>query len=355
MIKRVARKLGFALLLLVAAGTVRAEMVRGIYAAEVPVTDQSSTELSRASRQAMSEVLVKVSGSKRVLDNPVIAAALGGARKQVQRFSYSKDPANPGGLAVRADFDSTYINGLVIEAGVPLWTANRPVVLLWLVEEGADGRYFVNADTAPPLVSALRREFSRRGVPVRLPLYDLTDAGALNPDQAWSLDAPTYVLASARYALQDVLAGRFSRLPDGSVTGEWSYFQGEQALRQPVTAENEAQFWQQGVALVAEAMAARYAVAATGDTGGLTVAVTGVASYADYASVVSWLESLELVERADIEAVRGDMILLRLQAKADAAQLAAIIELNQQLVPILPGLPGGDSGAGAQLNYQWQK
>lgn len=77
------------------------------------------------------------------------------------------------------------------------------------------------------------------------------------------------------------------------------------------------------------------------------MSVTGVSTYADYAAIVNWLESLELVETAIIEQVQGDRIELRLQARADATQLASIIALNRQLLP--------GSGTSAQLNYQWRK
>jgi hypothetical protein len=198
-------------------------------------------------------------------------------------------------------------------------------------------------------VATIRAEFSRRGVPVRLPLYDLVDTAALTPDQAWNLDDPALEAASARYNLQDVLTGRLVLLASGGVAGEWSYRHGEDRLLRSATVENEALFVREGVALVAEAMAARYGVAASASDGSLSMSVTGVTDYADYAAVISWLESLELVERANVESVTGDRITLRLQAKADATQLAAIIELNKRLVPVLVG------GPGAQLNYQWQK
>jgi hypothetical protein len=349
LIKHIVPSLGFALVLLAFTGAARAEMVQDIYSAEVPVADQSSAELSRAARLALSEVLVKVSGSAQVLRNPAIPAALADARNRVERYSYIEGPGVPRQLSVRMLYDSAYITGLVISAGAPIWTANRPAVLVWLVLEDAAGRLFVNADTAPALVAALRAEFARRGVPVRLPLYDLVDSAALTPDQAWSLDDPALVLASTRYNLQDVLVGRVSLLASGGVAGEWSYRHGEDQIQRPVTAENEQLFLQEGVALVAEAMAARYAVAASAMDGSITMSVTGVTAYADYAAVITWLESLELVERANIEAVQGDAITLRLQAKADATQLAAIIELNKRLVPVLAG------GPGTQLNYQWQK
>jgi hypothetical protein len=352
LIKLVVRGLGFALtLLFVAGGTVRAEMIQGMYSAEVPVADQSSAELVRASRLALSEVLVKVSGSVDVLGNPVIAEALRSARKHLQRYAYITAPGASAGLEVTVLFDRAYITDLVIEAGAPLWTANRPVVLVWLVGEEADGRQFINVETQPALVTAMRDEFSRRGVPVQMPLYDLADAATLSPDQAWGLDGATFEHASARYDLQNVLAGRFARLSTGQVVGEWTYLQGEERVMRSVTAKNEELFLREGVALVAESMATRYAVAASGSDGGLTLAVSGVTRYADYAAIVAWLEGLELVERASIETVQGDKILLRLQAQTDATQLATIMELNKRLVPAPMSFPASAD----QLNYQWQR
>jgi len=346
LIKHVA--VGLALMLLVVTGAARAEMVRDIYSAEVPVADQSPAELARAARAALSEVLVKVSGSVEILRNPVISAALVNARNRVQRYSYGSGSNTSQGLAVRLLFDNAFITGLVIEAGAPIWSANRPAALVWLVMEDASGRQFVNAETATAMVATLRAEFARRGVPLQLPLYDLVDAAALTPEQAWNLDDLALLAASSRYNLQDVLVGRVSLLASGGAVGEWSYRHGEEQARRSTNAESEAQFLREGAALVAEAMAARYAVAASASDGSLTMAVTGVTGYAEYAALTSWLEGLELVERANIESVRGDTITLRLRAKADAGQLATIIELNKHLVP----LPVG--GAGTQLNYQWQ-
>ena len=351
MIKLYLRRLGFALLLALAAGTVRAELVRDLYSAEVEISDQSAAELARASRVALSEVLVKVSGSADVLSNPAIAQAIGEARNHVQRYAYV-DAAQAGkGPAVQVVFDSNYVTGLVIDAGAPLWTANRPLVLVWLVEDDAAGRQFVSSDTAPGQLAYLQQAFARRGVPVQFPLYDLVDRTALSLDQAWSLDALALTGASSRYHLDDTLAGRFARLSSG-VVGEWSFLRGEERVTRSVTAADEDEFLQAGVALAAEAMAARYAVAASASAGGLTMTVSGVSSYADYAAVVSWMEGLELVDHADVVRVRGNSITLQLRAQADATQLATIIELNKRLVPAPLASPGSPQTG---LNYQWVK
>jgi hypothetical protein len=380
LIKHIVRGVAFALALSSLAGAARAELVQDLYEAEVAVADQSAAELARAARQGLSDVVVKVSGSTQVLSNPTISKALGDARNRVQQYSYHKGPGVPPQTSVKLSFDGAYVTGLVVGAGAPIWTANRPAVLVWLVVEDAAGRAFLNAATAPALMAAVQGEFARRGVPIQLPTYDAADSAALTPEQAWNLDDPALVPASARYQLRDILVGRVSLLEGGGATGEWSFLQGDNRVRRTSTVASEELFVRDGAALVAETLAARYAVAASSAGGKVTLAVSGVTTYADYAAVISWLEGLELVERADVASVRGDTLTLSLKAKAGAAQLASIIELNRRLVlipavgpgldgpglagpgPVAPGLAGpvpavapGPVGPGPELSYQWQK
>lgn len=340
--------MGLALLLLCWPLLLRAELVRDLYTAAVPVPDQAAATLARASREALSEVLVKVTGSVEVLRNPVISAALGEARGHVQRYGFERGAAPERELLARIEFDGSWVTGLVIEAGVPLWTANRPSVLVWLVEDGPQGHQLVSADNSPALVAGLQAAFSRRGVPMQLPLLDLADAAALPPQAAWSLDAAAIQGASARYKVQAVLAGRLAALSSGGVAGDWLFLMGDERRGSVITEADAAAFVGQGVALVAETMAARYAVAASAVDGeGIPMSISGVMSYADFAAIINWLEGLELVEQATVERVSGDQLQLRLLAQADPAQLATILGLNKRLLPVATGPEQG-------LSYQWQ-
>jgi uncharacterized protein len=347
------------LLVLVAGGS-RAEVVVDLHSATVPVADQSSEALTGAAREALAEVLVKVSGSREVLKKKAIVAALDDARNQVQQYAYVRGNPSSAALSLRFEFDGTFITGLVRRAGAPLWTANRPTVLAWVMVEDEQGRHFINRDSAPQQAQLLVEEFSRRGVPVQLPVFDLADTTAVSPEDAWRLDATVLQAASARYNVQDVVAGRLASLSDGNSLGDWSYFHQDEHINRSVAVPDLQTFLREGVNVVAGEMAARYAVAPTARKGvGVRMAVTGVSSYADYAAIVKWLEGLELVDHANIEQVQGDRIELRLQAQADAAQLAATIELNDRLVPMPASMPGPESGSGTesnvQLNYQWRK
>lgn len=349
----------WALLVLLSVGA-RAEVVADLHAASVPVADQSPAALAAAAREALAEVLVKVSGSRELLQKPVIVAALDDARSHVQQYGYERGEAPAAALSLRFEFDGPYITNLLKRAGAPLWTANRPTVLAWVVLEDEQGRHFISKDSAPLEAQLLVQEFSRRGVPVQLPVFDLADTTAVSLEDAWRLDATVLQAASGRYNVGNVVAGRLAGLSDGNSLGDWSYFHQDEPVNRAVTVPDLQTFMREGVDLVAGELAARYAVAPSGGgTRGLRISVSGVSSYADYAAIVKWLESLELVDNATLEQVQGDRIELRLQAQAQASQLATTIELNERLVPIPIPTPAPGSAieleSNEQLNYQWRK
>lgn len=347
-VKRTRMALLWAWLALMPTGAALADVVADLYSATVPVADQSSQALATAAKAAMAEVLVKISGTRDVLQNPAVAAAVGDARNHVRQYAYvqGKPPAAP--LSLHFEFSGPDVTGLVEQSGAPLWTVNRPRVLAWVVVEDEQGRRFVTEDSAPQEAYWLLEEFSRRGVPVQLPVFDLTDTAAVTLEDVWALNANTVLAASARYNVQDVLVGRLARSSGGQSLGDWSYLRQNEQINRSVTVPDVQAFMRNGVNIVATDMVSRYAVAPTsGEGGGVRLSITGITDYADYAAIVSWLEKLELVDYANVERVQDERVDFLLKAKADATQLAAIIALNNRLVP----LPGD----GAQLNYQWRK
>ena len=326
-----------------------AEVVKNLYEATVPVAGHSESALSDASARALSQVLVKVSGSVDVLQNPAIATGLNQARSYVQQYSYTRDQDATGDLSARFEFADSVISKMLTDSGAPLWTANRPAVLVWIVSQDSDGRHFVIAETAPEVMSALRGGFDERGIPVRFPLLDLQDAASLTVEDAWRLQASPILGASQRYGVQDILAGRLTGLSTGKWVGDWSYLAESGRVNRSVTADSVEVFLAAGVSLVAEEMAGRYAVAAAqANVGGIVMSVNGVRDFGDYAKIVAWLEGLELIQHANIESVRGSDIQLRLIARADANQLRPIIELNDRLQPLSADIITDE------LSYQWQ-
>ncbi|WP_162300072.1 DUF2066 domain-containing protein [Kineobactrum sediminis] len=339
------------LVVLLAPPVVATELVRDLYIAEVPVTDRGAAELDKAAAEGLAQVLVKVSGTEGVLALPAVENALPVAREQMLQYSYTRATNADTGeqaLAARVEFEPSLVRQLLATAGAPMWTATRPVVLVWVVKDGVNGRHFVNSDTDPELVAELARAFHRRGVPVRLPLFDLEDTASIDPDQAWSLAAGPLRAASSRYGATEILAGRVAMLSSGDLVGDWLQLSGNNRTERGVTRASRREFAQQGAALVAESMASRYALPVQPGAN-LTMTVSGVNSYADYASIVAWLESLEPIEQASVTSIRADVVSLQLTASAIARQLAPVIELNSRLAPVK-----AERDASEPLSYRWQ-
>ncbi|MEQ8514677.1 MAG: DUF2066 domain-containing protein [Chromatocurvus sp.] len=325
-------------------------VVEDLYSARISVPDRSQASLDTAAREGLEEVLVKITGSRDVVSLPVLERAVRDAQDLLQQFSYQSG-ADGDDLVLELSFSSETVRGLVIEAGAPLWTANRPQVLVWLVIDGPGGRRLVGAEDHPGLVGQLRQAFERRGLPLAMPILDLEDVVALSPGDAWRQDLAQIMQASARYPAEQVLVGRAAALSGGRWLGDWLLYDGRSRSDRPVIADSAEGFLGAGVDLVADVVAGRFALTSdlAGGTSGARLEVSGVATYTDYAAIVSWLESIELVEYANVEWLRGDRLTLNLVAQTDLQSLRPLIELNDRL---LPDVRGGDS---SNLVYIWQK
>jgi hypothetical protein len=344
---RVLRLCGCALILL-AASPGYAAVVKNLYEAEVAIADHGKKALEAASLVALSEVLVKVSGSIEVLQNPSITAELGRARAYVQQYSYNRDQDASGDLTARFEFDGAVISRLISEAGAPLWSANRPAVVVWIAIQGPDGRQLASPDGTPEMIVNLQQGFARRGVPATFPLLDLQDTAALSVDEVWDLQSSPLFQASGRYGVQDILAARLTVLSTGEWVGDWTYLSKNGRVDRSLGADSLEMFMNAGVSLVAEQMALRYAVVAAGsDADSILISVSGVNSYVAYVDLVAWLESLELIKHANVEKIQAGQLELRLISRAQASALRTTIELNKHLLPV------SSSAVNHQLSYQW--
>lgn len=326
-----------------------AEPVPDLYAGEAVAESRDRRAVNAAARDALAQVLVKVSGNAAVLKQPAVSPILADASSLVEQYSFLDNAEDGSGVRMLFRFSGGAVVDRVKQAGAPVWTANRPAALAWVALRESTGERFVTVDTDPALSEALREAFSRRGVPLELPLFDLADTAAIRPEEVARLSAPAVELASRRYDSEDLLVGSLQPIGEGRLAARWRYLSAGEARDLKVPGADVAEVMDAAAGLVAEAMAARYAVmAADGGAAGVLISVVGVASYADYAEVLSWLESVELIESAQVVKVQGNRLLLRLVAAADPERLAGIIALNEGFSPVPSGF------AEEQLSYRWQ-
>jgi hypothetical protein len=78
------------MLLLLAGATCHAG---GLYAGQAPVASQSDADRAEALKNALAQVVIRVSGDPGAIAKPEIAKAVAGAERYVQQFQYQQDVA----------------------------------------------------------------------------------------------------------------------------------------------------------------------------------------------------------------------------------------------------------------------
>lgn len=336
-----------AALIAAASAAPHAEVVDGIYTARIAVTDRSSATLRSARREGLARVLVKASGDRTALARPEAVEAVRSAERYLLRYSYG-DVGEDGSLTLSLDYDERAVQKLLRDAQLPLWTANRPPVLAWLVVSDGAGRRFVGPEDTSGQAGALDARFRERGLPLQLPLFDLEDTATLSPGAAWRQSSQAIIAASRRYRGAEVLAGRAARTTTGRWVGDWRFLYEGRWLTRPVATDSYDEFAAAGADLVAATISGRYAV--TGFEDGdqrHRVTLRGVRSYDDYLAAQRALGGLEAVRRVVPERLIGDSVSLRIEADADLVQLGRIIELDERFVPT-----PGEAAVGG-LFYEW--
>lgn len=329
-----------------------AETAGDIHSARVQVADQSPQELSRAAREGLAEVVVRLTGRQSSLANPVIGQELSRAEQWLSRFGYSRVPADqPGGtdvLWLDMAFDPEQTSGLVSRAGMPLWGGQRPGVLVWVVLD-AGGRQLASAQAAPALYQGLQRAAVRRGIPLIQPMVDLEDEMALPADAAWAFDVPRIDAASARYHADARLIARVSVEPGDRFSGEWLLLSPGAPLQRAAAGSAE-EFAAAGVEFAAEQLASHYAAAPVGGAGSqlYSLQVSGIDSLARQRELLRHLAQSSGVGRVELQRVEGERVQLRLEYTGPANRLADVLTLGGRMKLEVAG------DAAAVPSYRWQ-
>jgi hypothetical protein len=284
------------------AGLAVADEVTNLYEASVPVENQDKDIRTDAIRTAFTQVLIRVSGRSDIGDAqqfPAIAQAINTATAFAQQYRYIKTPppadGQPSGLALWVRFDETALGKLLRDNHLPVWGTTRPATLLWLAVDNRGQRELLGADSRNETYTILQDRAKLRGVPLRLPLLDLTDRTSLHVSDVWGNFESTILQASQRYQTEAVLVGRVFQSYDGKWTGRWSLYVESGRDDWTVTGSTLADVLNPGIDKTAESLALRYAQVYQVDTGKVLVEVKAIKGLADYNRVVKYLQSISHV------------------------------------------------------------
>ena len=345
------------LLLLAVAPPMQAESVAGLYEAEVgrealalgyptqePPEELPSRQVRRQAfmRAALARVIVRLTGSSQYLADPVVAESLlGEAGDFLTR--YQRSSGEDGAPRYRFRFDGEAVRAALWSAGLRVWGAQRPNILVWAAHRGSGNLRLASPDGQPELYKALRRAADRFGLPLAFPLLDAEDRQRVSGQDLLFEEWGGLIAASRRYQPRTLLLVRLSGGVPGSGKADWVLREPSgETLRLTSQADDMRGVVTAGLRELLARLADWYAVGpAVGPA--WTVAVQGLPDLEAYARVERGLTRLAAVTAVVPERIEGDRARFRVRIRGDEAQ-------GTRLLGILPFLaPQGRSASGVRV------
>lgn len=342
--------------------TLLADEVQGLYEAEVVVASQGTEDRNAAISEALLQVLVKVSSRAAVNAAPQLQEVLESANRYVQQYRYlrpeqvrkRKDKGDaPSGQMLWVRFDEEAVNAMLRANGLPVWGRTRPATLVWLALSSRGQRKLVDASSKHQARDMLRDGAMRRGVPMRLPLFDLDDRKQVKMSDIWGDFSDPVLRASERYKARAVLIGRASR-SGGQWQGRWTFYVEGARHSWDTRGATLADVLDPGIDEAAEILAARFAqLQHDSVANSLLVQVNGIASLPAYDRAAKYLAGLDMVETVQPYLVETGSVIFRVTARSGRLALAQAVALGQTLVSDTLPATGPQSGVMAPGIEPW--
>lgn len=296
-----------------------AESLGDLYTVTVPYTGENEA----AFRQAMRDILVRVTGRPDAPDLENLAPLVGQASRYVTSFRRA------AGNQLTVSFNGTAIENAVDASGLATWGSNRPVTLVWLaLDRGGGRRGLVSSSDTSAEKARVDANAARRGLPIVWP--DAGDDLVRAMQQAWSGNHDALIDAARRYGADGVLIGRARQNAAGTYEVDWN-FSGAGV------AGNAAGELETGPELASERYAGVYASHGAAQRSEQIVTVTGIGSLESYASAMRTLSKLAPVRGVSVDEVTPDAVSFRVNVRGDPGALNDAILRDGRLQPVDTG------------------
>lgn len=327
----------FALVLLLCAFAASAQEM-DLYEGEAPVAGQDEAAREAALVQALSQVVVKLTGIRGAAGDPRIQGELARAPALARQFRYRQELDTSRGAPVYqqylvARFDRDTVDAMLADAGLPVWPAPRPRLALWLVIDDGRGPRLVGSAQADA-VRTLTRRAEERGIRVALPVADETNA-QLGLRAAWHADAEALARLVERHGNAPVLLGRLAR-SGGRWSTEWTLREGASEVARWSDGQEDARIALADAAdAVVDALGRRYAdLLASGLPGSYEIVVVGLRSSEDFIRVMAYLDTLSIVRTVAPLQAGDDSIRLRIDMMAGLVGFTRLVSAGSTLQPM---------------------
>lgn len=304
--------------------SVQAETVNNLYQVREPVTSQQPEERSQALVRALETLVLRLSGDAKAAQSPALEAVRKDPQQLISQYGYE-------GQVLVVDFDPITTERTLRQAGIPLWSPNRPAILAWWLNHSGEGSNNLVGD-GQEAATPLRQAAQNRGLPLRLPLADLNEQLLATPEQLTSAQPGALTQASERYGADALLAVDASEA-DGKWQAQWRLWLGDSREQGTAEGADNAALADAVMSAVSHRLATRFVVA-PGAGQNLELEVQG-ANLARYAELSRLLEPFG----ARLLKVEGDRLEYKVNASPEQLRAQLALAGLQEAPPEAPAAP----------------
>jgi len=320
----------------------RAATFENLYTVSVAPDAEAGNDRRAAARRGMSVLLTRVTGRQQAAAYPELGELVANAERYMTSYGFSADE-------IRVGFNQALIEQALTRLNMPIWGDERPATLLFVAADFGNGeRAELRAADASeaaaggagwaasnPLSPASAAAFegvveqvidaaAERGLPLVLPLLDAVDRETVRFADVWGGFDPIVARAAERYDVDAIVVARVA-VTEAETRVRWTVIRGARTVMLTPPRPRDAVDW------LADEFASEFTT--TGDARLAWLTVSGIEQVRDYARVIDYLNSVSIIEYADVESMAGNELLLRVAARGDDERLRAYLALDGQLVP----------------------
>lgn len=326
--------------------SVNADIVRHLYEAEVPVEGQGREERAYVVREALKEILVRISGRNEAAALAEDKLLIPRPTRFIQQFRYQKfksdevipvnpvDGAKPYTQKLWLRFTEKAVAKLLREQGLPVWGKTRPTTLVWLVVDDQKQRVLIGNSSQYVSRTHIEQEAKRKGLPFRLPLLDLADQSKVQVTDVWGNFEDTILEASLRYQTEAVLVGRIYLSFAKTWNSRWSlYLAGQRYDWEVSNSDSLRESVKEGLSKTGEVLSVRFTqVNTTQNNEVVLLQVKNISDLKTYNKVIGYLKALNVVKKVQVHRVNTDDIIFSIDSRSGRLGVAQAISLGRMLV-----------------------
>ncbi|MBL1141663.1 MAG: DUF2066 domain-containing protein [Proteobacteria bacterium] len=325
----------FLCLFVFATQPVYAIKVSGLYQATAPVADESTAKRNPAVKQALIQVLIKLTGDRNIARSSSISNLIERPDRFVQQFRYQQAPIQANeqipSKELWVQFDESALNGALRSYGLAIWGKERPSILVWLAHEKDKNRQLVSFEESPEYIDMLDRHAAARGVSLLFPLLDLEDTSRMNVSDVWGGFKEPVLNASIRYQSDVVLTARLIQTLPTLWESQWSVYINEQEMYWTTQGELAEIALEEGINELADRLASQYVNTVSTGTEVLELIVSNINSIDGYAKTLAYLESLQAISDVKVTRVTEDEVSFEVISRGGETALNQTIALGKTL------------------------